>query len=67
MFYQDNSDYANEKLHDKFLQALAEGGFQIGELAKLYYEGGTEITERDHQKAHAQLSRALAKRERHYL
>jgi hypothetical protein len=54
LFYQDNSDYANEKLHDKFLQALAEGGFQIGELAKLYYEGGTEITERDHQKAHAQ-------------
>ncbi|MBK7962446.1 MAG: hypothetical protein IPK04_15420 [Bdellovibrionales bacterium] len=59
LFYQDNSAYANDKMEDKFLQALAEGGFQIGELAKLYYEGGIEITERDHQKAAAQTQELL--------
>lgn len=43
--YQDNS------LDDAFLQALAEGGFQVGELAKLLYPGGHEISTKDHQKA----------------
>ncbi len=33
--------------------ALAEGGYQVGELAKLYYPGGIEPNERDYQKAHA--------------
>lgn len=31
-------EYANQNLTDDFLDALAEGGFQIGELAKVYYD-----------------------------
>lgn len=33
---------------DEFLQVLADGGFQVGELAKLMYRGGIESTSRTH-------------------
>lgn len=37
LYYYRNPDvYANADLEDEFLQALAEGGFQVGELAKIY-------------------------------
>ncbi len=36
-------EYADNSLEDEFLQSLAEGGFQVGELAKCYYPGGVEI------------------------
>ena len=35
--YLNNSGYANQDLNDEFLMQLAEGGFQVGELAKVYY------------------------------
>jgi hypothetical protein len=35
--------YADNKNDDEFLKALAEGGFQVGELAKLMYPGGVEV------------------------
>jgi hypothetical protein len=35
--------YADTKLDDQFLQELASGGYQVGELAKHYFPGGTEI------------------------
>ena len=34
LFYSNNSEYHNSKKEDSFLEALAEGGFQVGELAK---------------------------------
>lgn len=34
--YQDTGD------ENDFMKALAEGGFQVGELAKLYYPGGVD-------------------------
>ena len=38
LYYYYNSDkYANQEKDDEFLQSLAEGGFQVGELAKVYY------------------------------
>ena len=38
MYYYRNSDlYANQQLDDEFLESLAEGGFQVGEAAKVYY------------------------------
>ncbi|MFO8021811.1 MAG: DUF2779 domain-containing protein [Perlabentimonas sp.] len=46
LYYNDNRDYENQKTEDKFLEALAEGGYQVGELAKCYYPGGHDITER---------------------
>lgn len=46
LYYNDNPDYENQKKEDKFLEALAEGGYQVGELAKYYYPGGHDITDR---------------------
>ena len=33
----DNEHYANQDVNDDFLKSLAEGGFQVGEFAKLCY------------------------------
>ena len=33
----DSKLYANQDLTDEFLKSLADGGFQVGELAKVYY------------------------------
>ena len=44
LYYLDrDKNYANSKLDDPFLKALANGGFQVGELAKYYYPDGIEI------------------------
>jgi len=44
LYYHSNRDtYANKKLDDPFLQALADGGMQIGELAKCYFPDGVEV------------------------
>lgn len=44
LFYTGKPDYANTTLEDEFLAALADGGFQVGELAKLLYPNGIEVT-----------------------
>lgn len=36
-YYYDSDRYANQNNEDDFLQALADGGNQAGELAKVYY------------------------------
>jgi len=51
--------YANEKLDDSFLEALAEGGFQVGELAKAYFPGGHEIGTLDYEESLAQTNELL--------
>ncbi len=38
LYYYNNEKYENQNNDDSFLQALAEGGFQVGELAKIYYD-----------------------------
>ena len=43
-YYFDSKNYANQNNDDGFLQALAEGGFQVGELAKIY-NGITDETD----------------------
>ncbi len=40
LFYTGKAEYADHKKDDPFLSALAEGGFQVGEMAKLYFPGG---------------------------
>ena len=49
----DNELYANQDLTDEFLKSLAEGGFQVGELAKVYYgiKGDADIEVLDYDKA----------------
>lgn len=61
LYYQDDKSFGNNNLDNSFLEALAEGGFQVGELAKLYHPGGTEVTEKDKQKA-ADITSELLKR-----
>lgn len=52
LFYIDKENiYANRKLTDPFLEALAEGGYQVGELAKYYFPGGHNINTLDKKKA----------------
>ena len=51
LFYTGKPEYANQELDDKFLLALADGGFQVGELAKCYFPGGREIKAQDYQAA----------------
>ncbi|MDI9520445.1 MAG: DUF2779 domain-containing protein [Bacillota bacterium] len=43
LFYAGKAAYANRSLEDSFLASLAEGGFQIGALAKCYYPEGEEV------------------------
>lgn len=53
LYYTGKKEYVNNNLEDTFLQSLAQGGFQVGELAKLYFPGGVEITEKDNAIAEA--------------
>lgn len=43
LVYTADKTYANAKSDDEFLEALADGGHQVGELAKLMYPGGIEV------------------------
>ncbi len=38
LYYYYDRDYANQMNEDDFLQALADGGNQVGDLAKVYYD-----------------------------
>jgi hypothetical protein len=51
--------YYDTKFDNEFLAALAEGGFQVGELAKCYYQGGIEIEELDYDVALAKTNNLL--------
>ncbi len=50
LYYLDDKSYGNNNVDNSFLEALAEGGFQVGELAKIYHPGGIEITGKDKDK-----------------
>ena len=50
LFYTRKDEYADQNKEDEFLMALAEGGFQVGELAKYYHPGGHDITAQGYQK-----------------
>jgi len=43
IFYTNKKEYPDQHVDDSFLMSLAEGGFQVGELAKMYHPGGVEI------------------------
>lgn len=43
LYYTNKKEYANQKKEDDFLEALAQGGFQVEELARLEYGGGTLV------------------------
>ncbi len=43
LYFTGKEEYANNKLEDSFLLALAKGGFQVEELARLHYPDGNFI------------------------
>jgi hypothetical protein len=43
LFFTSNPIYANKKNEDSFLKSLAEGGFQVEELARLHYPNGVRL------------------------
>lgn len=52
LYYQARpKEYANAKLDDPFLEALAKGGFQVGALAQCYYPGGVLVDTLDKEEA----------------
>ena len=61
LYYEGNKEYANQNIEDSFLLALAEGGFQVGELAKYYYAGGHMIGSLDYAEALAETNKLLQK------
>ena len=51
LFYIKKEEYKDQKQEDTFLEALAEGGFQVGELAKYKYPGGVDIETLDYDES----------------
>jgi len=46
LYYTKKEEYANQKSNDTFLEALAKGGFQVEELARLHYPYGILIEDK---------------------
>ena len=45
LFYTSKAEYENLKVDDPFMDALASGGFQVEEYARMHYPGGILIEE----------------------
>ena len=59
LFYTKKEEYADSKMDDAFMEALAEGGYQVGELAKHYFPGGHDITTLDNDAAEKETNELL--------
>lgn len=60
LYYTGKPGYANANDDNEFLTMLADGGFQVGELAKLMYPTGIEITSKNTADALAQTAHYMA-------
>jgi hypothetical protein len=60
LFYTGKSNYANTNDENEFLAMLADGGYQVGELAKLMYPTGIEIKAKDSEVALTQTAGYLS-------
>ena len=58
-YYGKRNTYRDAMAESDFLVMLAEGGYQVGALAKLRYPGGIEIEGLNHAAAEAQTSEYL--------
>ena len=61
--YLDDPRYANANRHNDFLMALAEGGHQVGALAKCLFPGGIEVDAQGHDAQVAQTKELLQRSE----
>ena len=48
LFYTRKSEYENQADTDSFLEGLAQGGFQVEELARMEHPKGVAITGDDY-------------------
>lgn len=62
LFFLDDPSYGNTNIENSFLEALAEGGFQVGELAKVYHPGGVEVETLDKVEAVRQTTDLLKRK-----
>ena len=62
-FAGKETEYQNLKKDDSFLEMLADGGFQVGALAKLMYPGGQDINAKDHAAAEEETKEFLKRDE----
>ena len=61
LYYTGKDEYINQNIDDSFLLALAEGGFQVGELAKHYFADGYDIETLDYDEALKETNELLLK------
>ncbi|WP_411833177.1 DUF2779 domain-containing protein [Pseudoxanthomonas mexicana] len=61
--YLDDPRYANANRHNDFLMALAEGGHQVGALAKCLFPDGIEVDAQGHDAQVAQTMELLQRSE----
>jgi len=60
LYYESNpQQFENNDDVNEFMKALAKGGLQAGEMAKLYYPGGIEINGRNKEEQLEQTNTAL--------
>lgn len=59
LYYTGKDEYANTKHDNEFLAMLADGGFQVGELSKLRYPDGIEISTKNVDRAIAETTELL--------
>jgi hypothetical protein len=64
LFYTSKqSFYKNSKHEDSFLRMLADGGFQVGQLAKIIFKDAYEVDATDSKEALAKTKKLLAENE----
>lgn len=59
LYYTGKKHYLDRSIDDSFLAALAEGGYQVGELACLIHPNGVRVDDLDHQAALAKTAELL--------
>jgi len=59
LYYTGKKEYANLNDGNEFLETLADGGFQVGELAKFMYPEGIEIRAKGTEQAIAETANYL--------
>jgi Domain of unknown function(DUF2779) len=59
LYYTGKPEYLDRSIEDSFLAALAEGGYQVGELACLLYPDGIRVDTLEHQQALEQTAELL--------
>lgn len=59
LYYTGKPEYANTMEGNEFMAMLADGGFQVGELAKLMYPEGHEVKAKGNAEALAETTRLM--------